>query len=116
MATSSRLARATGALHAAGARHASHLRALNLDRVLSVVMARTGTFTRAQLSDATGLSAPTVGGLGQYLIGGGLISDLGAGPSRGGSSPSVMDVNSPSWFVADISLWPIRPPPVIPNL
>ena len=53
----------TSGSHVGGARHASHLRGLNLDRVLTVAMARTGTFTRAELSDATGLSGPTVGGL-----------------------------------------------------
>src|SRR5260221_10537571 len=116
MATSSRLARATGALHAAGARHASHLRALNLDRVLSVVMARTGTFTRAELSDATGLSAPTVGGLAQYLIGAGLIADLGAGPSRGGRRPSLMEFNARYGFVAGIDLGPTRTRLAIANL
>src|SRR5260221_5213320 len=108
MATSSGLSSASGALHAAGARHASHLRALNLDRVLSVVMARAGTFTRAELSDATGLSAPTVGGLAQYLIGAGLITDLGAGPSRGGRRPSLMEFNARYGVVAGIDLGPPR--------
>jgi glucokinase len=97
-----------GAPHASGARHASHLRGLNLDRVLSVVMARTGTFTRAELSDATGLSAPTVGGLAAYLIGAGLVVDLGAGPSRGGRRPSVMEFNARHAFVAGIDLGPTR--------
>src|SRR5260221_12117195 len=116
MATSSGRSSATGALHAAGARHASHLRALNLDRVLSVVMARTGTFTRAELSDATGLSAPTVGGLAQYLIGAGLIADLGAGPSRGGRRPSRMEFKARYGFVAGIDLGTTRTRLAIANL
>ena len=99
---------APGGTHANGARHASHLRGLNLDRVLSVVMAHSGTFTRAELSDATGLSAPTVGGLAAHLISAGLITDLGAGPSRGGRRPSVMEFNARHGFVAGIDLGPTR--------
>lgn len=97
-----------GASQVNGARHASHLRGLNLDRVLSVAMARTGTFTRAELSDATGLSAPTVGGLVAHLIDAGLITDRGAGPSRGGRRPSVMEFNARHGFVAGIDLGPTR--------
>ena len=69
------------------AREAAHLRALNLERVLAVAMDRKGPFTRAQLIDATGLSAPTVGSLTSQLIRAGLVEDLGAGPSRGGRRP-----------------------------
>jgi predicted NBD/HSP70 family sugar kinase len=104
----SRLTSGARGSHASGARHASHLRGLNLDRVLSVAMARTGTFTRAELSDATGLSAPTVGGLAADLISAGLITDLGAGPSRGGRRPSVMEFNARHGFVAGIDLGPTR--------
>ena len=49
-------------------RHAAHLRGLNLDRVLAVAIDRTDTFTRAEISVATGLSAPTVGSLASELI------------------------------------------------
>lgn len=97
-----------GGFRPTDARHASHLRDLNLDRVLSVAMARGGTFTRAELSDATGLSAPTVGGLAAHLITAGLITDLGAGPSRGGRRPSVMEFNARHAFVAGIDLGPTR--------
>jgi len=35
---------------------------LNIDRVLSIAMDRPGTFTRAELIELSGLSAPTIGG------------------------------------------------------
>src|ERR1700693_1794098 len=63
--------------------HATHLRGLNLERILSVAMDRSGPFTRADLTHATGLSAPTVGSLASHLIRSGLVRDLGVGPSRG---------------------------------
>ena len=44
-------------------RYAAHLRGLNLERVLAVARDRPGPFTRAELIEATGLSAPTVGSL-----------------------------------------------------
>jgi predicted NBD/HSP70 family sugar kinase len=94
--------------HASGARHTSHLRGLNLDLVLSVAMDQTGTFTRAQLSDATGLSSPTVGGLASHLIRAGLITDLGSGPSRGGRRPGVMEFNARHRYVAGIDIGPTR--------
>ena len=82
-----RVSPGTSGSHVGGARHASHLRGLNLDRVLTVAMARTGTFTRAELSDATGLSGPTVGGLAAHLIKAGLIADLGTGPRVADAAP-----------------------------
>src|SRR5438046_147442 len=94
--------------HLGDARHASHLRTLNLDRVLSVAMDGTGTFTRAELSNATGLSGPTVGTLAADLIRSGLITDLGTGHSRGGRKPSLMEFNARHGFVAGIDLGPTR--------
>lgn len=89
-----------------GARHAAHLRGFNLERVLSVGMDRLGSFTRAQLIKATGLSAPTVGSLASHLIGSGLFKDLGTGPSSGGRRPSFMEFNARHGFVAGIDLGP----------
>ena len=63
---------------------ANHLRRLNLERVLTAAIDHDGEFTRAELIKATGLSAPTVGSLASALIRVGLLSELGAGPSRGG--------------------------------
>ena len=57
-------------------------------------MDRPETFTRAELIDATGLSAPTVGSLVSDLIRIGVVKDLGAGPSRGGRRPSFMEFNA----------------------
>jgi glucokinase len=89
-----------------GVRHAAHLRGLNLERVLAVVMDRPAPFTRAELIDATGLSAPTVGSLASSLIRSGVVRDLGTGPSRGGRRPSFMEFNAHHGFVAGIDLGP----------
>ena len=62
-------------------RHAAHLRGLNLERLLTVAIDWSGTFTRAELTRATGLSGPTVGSLASQLIRGGLIRNLGVGPA-----------------------------------
>lgn len=90
----------------AGARHAAHLRGLNLERVLAVAMDRPRSFTRAELVEATGLSAPTVGSLAAHLIGTGLLRDLGTGPSNGGRRPAFMDFNARHGYVAGIDLGP----------
>jgi glucokinase len=87
-------------------RYAAHLRSLNLERVLAVARDRPGPFTRAELIEATGLSAPTVGSLAVSLIRRGLLTDLGAGPSRGGRRPSTMELNARYGFVAGIHLGP----------
>jgi glucokinase len=79
---------------------------LNLDRVLAVAINRTDTFTRAEISVATGLSAPTVGSLTSELIQSGVLTDLGTGPSRGGRRPSFMEFNARHGFVAGIDLGP----------
>ena len=91
-----------------GARHAAHLRGLNLDRVLAFAMDRTGPFTRAEVIEATGLSAPTVGTLCTHLIRSGAVRDLGAGPSRGGRRPSFMEFNARHGVVAGIDIGPTR--------
>jgi len=91
-----------------GARDAAHLRRLNLERVLAAAMAREGPFTRSELIDATGLSAPTVGSLANSLIREGLLTDLGSGPSRGGRRPGHMEFNRRHGFVAAIDLGPTR--------
>jgi len=87
-------------------RHNAHLRALNLERVLAFALDRPGAFTRAELIEATGLSAPTVGSLSTALIRMGLLTDLGAGPSRGGRRPSTMELNARHGYVAAIHLQP----------
>src|SRR5437867_1733419 len=92
----------------AGARHAGHLRQLNLGRILALVMDQPNPFTRAELIQATGLSAPTVGSLVSHLIKSGVVRDLGVGPSRGGRRPSFMDFNARHGFVAGIDLGPNR--------
>jgi glucokinase len=87
---------------------AAHLRRLNLERVLAAAMARQGAFTRGELIEMTGLSAPTVGSLTSSLIRAGLLIDLGAGPSRGGRRPSHMEFNARHGFVAGIDIGPTR--------
>jgi predicted NBD/HSP70 family sugar kinase len=90
------------------ARNAAHLRRLNLDRVLAAAMAHEEPFTRAELIEVTGLSAPTVGSLSSHLIRVGLVTDLGAGPSRGGRRPSRMEFNARHGFLGAIDLGPTR--------
>jgi predicted NBD/HSP70 family sugar kinase len=91
-----------------GARHAGHLRDLNLERVLNVALDRPGSFTRAELIEATGLSAPTVGSLASDLIRSGVVKDLGTGPSSGGRRPFFMELNARHWYVAGIDVGPTR--------
>jgi glucokinase len=86
--------------------HAAHLRGLNLERMLTLVMDRSGPFTRAELTRATGLSAPTVGSLASQLIRTGLVRDLGVGPSRGGRRPTFMEFNARHGFVVGIDVGP----------
>lgn len=91
-----------------GARHAAHLRGLNLERVLAVAMERPDPFTRAELVDATGLSVPTIGSLTTDLIRLGIVRGLGAGPSSGGRRPAFMEFNARYGFVAAIDIGPTR--------
>ena len=91
-----------------GAGDAGHLRRLNLQRMLAVVMSQPTPFTRAELIEATGLSAPTVGSLVAHLVRSGIVRDLGAGPSRGGRRPACMEFNARHGFVAGIDLGPTR--------
>src|SRR5262245_8265115 len=90
------------------ARHAAHLRPLNLDRVLTFAIAQPRPFTRAEVIEATGLSAPTVGTLCSHLIRRGVVTDLGAGPSRGGRRPAFMEFNARHRYVAGIDIGPTR--------
>jgi predicted NBD/HSP70 family sugar kinase len=102
---------ASGVLAAGGeirGGHAGHLRRLNLERVQAFAMDHPKPFTRAELIQATGLSAPTVGSLVSHLIRRGLVTDLGPGPSRGGRRPSFMEFNARYGFVAGIALGPSR--------
>ena len=92
----------------AGARHAAHLRPLNLDRVLTFAIERLGAFTRSEVIEATGLSAPTVGTLCDHLIRRGVVTDLGAAPSRGGRRPASMQFNARHRFVAGIDIGPTK--------
>ncbi len=84
------------------------MRRLNLDRVLAAAITHEGEFTRAELIKTTGLSAPTVGSLSSTLIRLGLLTDLGAGPSRGGRRPGRMQFNAGYGFVAGIDIGPTR--------
>src|SRR5438876_3727798 len=91
-----------------GARHAAHLRALNLERVLAFAIEQPRPFTRAEVIQATGLSAPTVGTLCAHLIRSGVVTDLGTGPSRGGRRPASMEFNARHGYVAGIDIGPTR--------
>src|SRR3954469_18134219 len=91
-----------------GARHPTHLRGLNVDRVLSIAIDRPGSFAPARLIEASGLSAPTIGSLTSHLIHTGVITDLGTAPSRGGRRPSLMEFNARHAFVGGIDIGPAR--------
>jgi predicted NBD/HSP70 family sugar kinase len=84
------------------ARHPRQLRRANRDRVLAAAMAHPGPLTRAQITAATGLSAPTVGGLSGELVKLGLLSELGRGPSTGGRPPRSVQFNAHYGVVAGI--------------
>lgn len=86
----------------------AEVRTANLDRVLAAALDRDGPFTRAELIEATGLSAPTVGSLATDLIRRGLLHDLGTGPSRGGRRPSLMEFNARYGFAAGVDIGPTR--------
>lgn len=90
------------------ASHAAHLRGLNLGRILRIAVDSPGAFTRAELIQATGLSAPTVGSVTTDLIRKGVLKDLGTAPSRGGRRPTLMEFNARHGFVAGIDLGPTR--------
>src|SRR5436190_19153889 len=98
------------------ASHAAHLRPLNLDRVLTFAIAQARPFTRGEVIEATGLSAPTVGSLCGHLIRQGVVTDLGTGPSRGGRRPAFMEFNARHRFVAGIDIGPTRTRLVIADL
>src|SRR5207253_4265876 len=66
------------------------------------------SFTRAEVIEATGLSAPTVGTLCAQLIRSGVVTDLGTGPSRGGRRPASMQFNARYGYVAGIDIGPTR--------
>jgi predicted NBD/HSP70 family sugar kinase len=91
-----------------GGGNAADLRRLNLERLLAVVMDQPATFTRAELIEATGLSAPTVGSLVMDLIRSGVVKDMGTGPSRGGRRPSFMEFNARHGCIGGIDLGPTR--------
>src|SRR5258706_13024564 len=77
-----------------GAGDAGHLRRLNLQRMLAVVMSQPTPFTRAELIETTGLSAPPVGSLVPPLVRSGGVRDLGAGPSRGGGPAAGLGIQT----------------------
>ena len=89
-------------------RDPAQLRRLNMERVLAAAIERDVPFTRSELIDVTGLSAPTVGSLAAHLIRLGLLTDLGAGPSRGGRRPARMEFNARHGFVGAIDLGSTR--------
>jgi glucokinase len=76
--------------------------------VLSIAIDRPGTFTRAELIELSGLSAPTIGDVAGHLIRKGVVKDLGMGPSSGGRRPSLMEFNARHAFTAVMDIGPTR--------
>ncbi len=87
---------------------AGDLRVANLERVLDLAIGHAGPFTRTEIIEATGLSAPTVGSLVADLTAKDLVRDLGTGPSRGGRRPAFMEFNARHGFVAALDLGPTK--------
>jgi predicted NBD/HSP70 family sugar kinase len=73
-----------------------------MDRVLAAAMMSPGPLTRAEITAATGLSAPTVGSLTAELVKLGLLNERGRGPSTGGRRPHVLQFNALHGVVAGI--------------
>jgi predicted NBD/HSP70 family sugar kinase len=73
-----------------------------MDRVLAATMGHPGPLTRAAITSATGLSAPTVGSLATELLELGLLSELGRGPSTGGRRPRSLQFNAQYGVVAGL--------------
>ncbi|HSD29716.1 MAG TPA: ROK family transcriptional regulator [Vicinamibacteria bacterium] len=90
------------------ARHAGHLRTLNLERVLAVAMDRPAALTRQELGDATALSAPTISILTADLLRRGLLRDIGTAPSRGGRRAHLVEFNAGHAVVLGIDLGSVR--------
>jgi predicted NBD/HSP70 family sugar kinase len=88
----------------AEARHPRQLRQVNMDRVLAAAMTSAGPLTRAEITAATGLSAPTVGSLTAELVRLGLLSERGRGPSTGGRRPHALQFDARFGVVAGIVL------------
>jgi glucokinase len=92
----------------AEARRPRHLRHLNLERLLVAAIARSEPFTRAEMTEDSALSAPTVGALTVQLIRAGLLRHVGTGPSRGGRRPSFMEFNARYGVVAGVAVSPTK--------
>jgi predicted NBD/HSP70 family sugar kinase len=88
----------------AEARHPRQLRQVNMDRVLAAAMTRPGPWTRAEITAATRLSAPTVGSLSAALVRLGLLREVGRTPSTGGRPPHAVEFNARFGLVAGIVL------------
>ena len=86
----------------AEARHPRQLRRVNMDRVLAATMGHPGPLTRAAITTATGLSAPTVGSLSTELLKLGFLTELGRGPSTGGRRPRSLQFNAQYGVVAGL--------------
>jgi predicted NBD/HSP70 family sugar kinase len=73
-----------------------------MDRVLAATMGHPGPLTRAAITTATGLSAPTVGSLSTELLKLGFLTELGRGPSTGGRRPRSLQFNAQYGVVAGL--------------
>jgi predicted NBD/HSP70 family sugar kinase len=90
------------------ARHAGHLRTLNLERILAVAMDRPAALTRQELGQVTSLSAPTISILASDLLRRGLLRDAGAAASRGGRRATLVEFNARYGIVLGIDVGSIE--------
>jgi hypothetical protein len=91
-----------------GAGDSGHLRRLNLQRVLAVVMSQAGPFTRGEIIEATGTSAPTIGAWSVTSYAPVSSATWARVPRAAGRRPRSMEFNARHGFVGAIDIGPTR--------
>src|SRR5690349_18685225 len=83
----------------------SRTRLREIKRHVAIAFAREhGVFSRAQLAEATGLSAATVTRLVRDLLAEGYVVETGAGPSSGGRPQTMLEFQAGNELVAVVDL------------
>jgi glucokinase-like ROK family protein len=83
--------------------NAKYINRLNTVRILSLI--RSGErISRAEITKASGLSAPTVSRIVEHLIADGLVRETGAGKSSGGRRPTLLEFSGHDNCIIGIDL------------
>jgi len=83
--------------------NAKYINKLNTVRILSLI--RSGErISRAEITKASGLSAPTVSRIVEHLIADGLVRETGAGKSSGGRRPTLLEFSGHDNCIIGIDL------------